>query len=31
VKNHFKLHPENKDWEPYLENMDNEPWVKIHP
>ena len=31
VKNHFKLHPEYKDWEPYLKNMDNEPWVNIHP
>jgi len=31
VKNHVKNHPEYKDWAPYLENMDNEPWVKIHP
>ena len=30
VKNHCKLHPEYKDWEPYLENMSNEPWTKIH-
>ena len=31
VKNHCKLHPEYKDWEPYLENMENEPWVSIRP
>jgi hypothetical protein len=31
VKNHFKLHPEHKEWEPYLENIDNEPWVSIRP
>jgi hypothetical protein len=30
VKNHIKQHPEYKDWGPYLENMDNEPWVNIH-
>jgi len=29
VKTHMKEHPEYKDWGPYLENMDNEPWVKI--
>jgi hypothetical protein len=29
IKNYTKQHPEYIDWEPYLENMKNEPWVFI--
>jgi hypothetical protein len=31
AKNHFKLHPEYKSWEPYLKNISNEPWITIRP